>query len=174
MHEQTIPSAHELIANSRLRHPNIAQFLGACTCPPDLCIVLEYLTRGSVFDLLHSRFQVTWDMVKRIAIDTALAMNYLHLCKPPIIHRDLKSANLLLSEDWTVKLSDFGLSRAMENQLHLTRVGTTGWTAPEVLSNQKYTTKADVFSFGVLLWELVTRRVPYEGMGMSVLIRCVV
>eukprot|EP00698_Gefionella_okellyi_P003807 TRINITY_DN13538_c0_g1_i1.p1 TRINITY_DN13538_c0_g1~~TRINITY_DN13538_c0_g1_i1.p1 ORF type:complete len:363 (-),score=62.01 TRINITY_DN13538_c0_g1_i1:63-1151(-) len=154
----------EISVMARTRHPNIAMFLGACLRPPELGIVLEFLPRGSVFDWLHSRAQVTWELIRRFAIDTALAMNYLHLCKPPIIHRDLKSANLLIADDWTVKLSDFGLSRLLDTQQHMTRVGTTAWTAPEVLSNQRYDIKADVFSFGIVLWELVTRHVPYAGM----------
>jgi serine/threonine protein kinase len=127
-------------------------------------------------------------MIKRWALDVALAVNYMHLSRPAVVHRDLKSANLLvrplfvprsvvsicnplmllptqIAEDWSVKLTDFGLSRSVEGTAHMSVVGTTAWTAPEVLASQPYGTKADVFSFGILLWEFFTRAVPYAGTG---------
>ncbi|CAM9599544.1 unnamed protein product [Choristocarpus tenellus] len=93
-------------------------------------------------------------------------MNYLHSHHPPILHRDLKSANLLLDDSFNVKICDFGLARlkALTNSM-TGNCGTVQWMAPEVLANQKYSETADVYSFGIVCWELLSRVCPYEGMS---------
>jgi len=109
-----------------------------------------------------------WVRLKNMALDIARGMNYLHCSDPIIIHRDLKSHNLLVDEHFKVKVCDFGLSTMVKRHLDrftaMTPVGTPCWTAPEVLRNELYSERADVFSFGVVLWELVTREDPYQGM----------
>jgi len=93
-------------------------------------------------------------------------MAYLHGSNPPILHRDLKSANLLLDEGYNVKICDFGLSRLKEfTNSHTGQTGTTQWMAREVLNNEKYGFEADVYSFGVIMWEVITRECPFEGMN---------
>lgn len=93
-------------------------------------------------------------------------MNYLHSFQPPILHRDLKSPNLLVDLSYAIKISDFGLARVRAHFQTMTgNCGTTQWMAPEVLAAEKYTEKADVFSYGVVLWETVTRQCPYEGLS---------
>lgn len=151
---------------SSLRHPNIVQYLGTCVIGTDLCIISEYMSCGSVHKLLHNEnFDLTWDLIKKFALDTAQGMLYLHESSPKVLHRDLKSQNLLCDQSFKVKISDFGLSKVIENvNADMTSCGTASWAAPEVLKNSRYTEKADVYSFGVCLWEFVARRDPYEGM----------
>jgi tRNA A-37 threonylcarbamoyl transferase component Bud32 len=151
-----------------MRHPNVIQFLGASFDPPDICIVTDYMAQGSLYHLIHDKaVQLSWSRVKRISVDAARGMAYLHNSTPPIIHRDLKSHNLLVDDNWKVKVCDFGLSRRIYEDTQantLTMCGTPCYTAPEILRNAHYTTKADVYSFAVVLWELVTREEPFSGM----------
>jgi hypothetical protein len=107
-----------------------------------------------------------WVLVKRVAFGAARGMTYLHSGVPPVLHRDLKSANLLLDESYTTKVCDFGLSRLKAQERSMTgNCGTVQWMAPEILANQPYAEPADVFSFGIILWELLTAECPYDGMS---------
>ncbi|CAN6464879.1 unnamed protein product [Victoria cruziana] len=152
----------------RLRHPNVVLFLGAVTRPPNLSIVTEFLPRGSLYKILH-RPSCQIDEKRRIkmALDVAKGMNCLHTSVPTIVHRDLKSPNLLVDENWNVKVSDFGLSRMKHNTFLSSKstAGTPEWMAPEVLRNEPSNEKCDVYSFGVILWELATLRMPWSGMN---------
>lgn len=106
-----------------------------------------------------------WVLVKKVAIGMARGMAYLHGGEPPVLHRDLKSANILLDESYNPKVCDFGLSRLKAQERSMTgNCGTVQWMAPEVLANQAYNEKADVFSYGIICWELLSRQCPYEGM----------
>ncbi|XP_038972019.1 probable serine/threonine-protein kinase SIS8 isoform X2 [Phoenix dactylifera] len=152
----------------RLRHPNVVLFMGAVTRVPNLSIVTEFLPRGSLFRLIHRpNNQLDERRRLRMALDVARGMNYLHNCTPVIVHRDLKSPNLLVDKNWVVKVCDFGLSRMKHNTFLSSRstAGTAEWMAPEVLRNEPSNEKCDVFSFGVILWELCTLQQPWEGMN---------
>ncbi|KAK3159077.1 hypothetical protein QOZ80_2AG0145410 [Eleusine coracana subsp. coracana] len=154
----------------RLRHPNVVLFMGAITRVPHLSIVTEFLPRGSLFRLIHRpNNQLDERKRLRMALDVARGMNYLHNCTPVIVHRDLKSPNLLVDKNWVVKVCDFGLSRMKNNTFLSSRstAGTAEWMAPEVLRNEPSDEKCDVFSYGVILWELCTLLQPWEGIIMK-------
>ncbi|PPD99632.1 hypothetical protein GOBAR_DD03344 [Gossypium barbadense] len=165
----------EVSLMKRLRHPNVLLFMGAVTSPQRLCIVTEFLQRGSLFRLLQ-RNAAKLERKRRVhmALDIAQGMNYLHHCNPTIVHRDLKSSNLLVDKNWTVKgyllsdqVGDFGLSRLKHATFLTTKTGkgTPHWMAPEVLRNEPSDEKSDIYSFGVILWELATGKIPWENLN---------
>jgi len=160
---QELVSEAKLMAN--LRHPNITQLMGMCVHLPDVCIVTEFISRGSLFALLHlpeGRIVFEPEHIRKFALDTCKGMAYIHGAK--IMHRDLKCSNLLVTKDWNIKVSDFGLSRFVTDVGNtMTACGTPSWAAPEVLRNNNYSFKADVYSFGVSLWEMITQKYPYDG-----------
>lgn len=109
----------------------------------------------------------------RWATETARGMSYLHSRSPPIAHRDLKSGNLLVDEDWHIKVSDFGLAQAKLTTHAHTQVGTFAWMAPEVLENSPYDERADVYSFAIVMWELATKEEPFRGMHPMQIMRVI-
>ncbi|XP_042038813.1 probable serine/threonine-protein kinase SIS8 [Salvia splendens] len=152
----------------RLRHPNIVLFMGAVLRPPNMSILMEFLPRGSLYKLLHRpNIQIDEKRRIRMAMDVAKGMNYLHTSHPIIVHRDLKTPNLLVDKNWVVKVCDFGMSRLQHNTFLSSKstAGTAEWMAPEVLRNEPSNEKSDVYSFGVILWELATLRVPWTEMN---------
>ncbi|XP_022772603.1 serine/threonine-protein kinase STY8-like isoform X2 [Durio zibethinus] len=148
----------------KIRHKNVVQFIGACTRSPSLCILTEFMSGGSMYDLLHkqkSGFKLPF--LLKVAIDVSNGMSYLHQNR--IMHRDLKAANLLMDENGVVKVADFGVARVQAQSGVMTaETGTYRWMAPEVIEHKPYDHKADVFSFGVVLWELLTGKLPYENL----------
>jgi serine/threonine protein kinase len=153
----------EVAIMRKVRHRNVVQFIGACTERPNLCIVFEYMRGGSVYDFVRKNGPLRVSAVLRIAVEVARGMDYLH--KRKIVHRDLKAANLLMDEHGTVKIADFGVARVLDGAGVMTaETGTYRWMAPEVIEHKPYSEKADVFSFGVVMWELLTGLVPYSDM----------
>ncbi|KAM4089480.1 hypothetical protein ACB094_07G155300 [Castanea mollissima] len=154
--------AQEVFIMRKVRHKNVVQFIGACTKPPSLCIITEYMSGGSVYDFLHKQKGVfKLPSLIRVAVDVSKGMDYLH--KNNIIHRDLKAANLLMDENEVVKVADFGVARVKTQSGVMTaETGTYRWMAPEVIEHKPYDHKADVFSFAIVLWELLTGKLPYE------------
>ncbi|CAK9167245.1 unnamed protein product [Ilex paraguariensis] len=123
--------AQEVYIMRKVRHKNVVQFIGACTKPPSLCIVTEYMSGGSVYDYLH-KLKGTFKLpsLLKVAIDISKGMNYLH--QHNIIHRDLKAANLLMDENEVVKVADFGVARVKAQTGVMTaETGTYRWMAPE-------------------------------------------
>ncbi|PRQ27956.1 putative protein kinase TKL-CTR1-DRK-2 family [Rosa chinensis] len=152
----------------RLRHPNVVLFMGAVTRPPHFSILTEFLPRGSLYRLLHRpNSQLDEKRRMRMALDVAKGMNYLHTSNPTVVHRDLKSPNLLVDKNWNVKVCDFGLSRTKHHTYLSSKstAGTPEWMAPEVLRNELANEKCDVYSFGVILWELTTCCIPWKGLN---------
>lgn len=145
-------------------HPNIVRFIGSCTKPPQFYIITECMSRGSLFDFLHNEHNVLdLPTLLKFALDVCQGMSYLH--QKGIIHRDLKSGNLLLDKNDVVKVADFGLARFQDGGGDMTaETGTYRWMAPEVINHQPYDSKADVYSFALVLWELMTSKIPYNTM----------
>jgi tRNA A-37 threonylcarbamoyl transferase component Bud32 len=162
-----------------LRHPNVCLFMAVCMTAPNRAIVTELVSRGSLWDCLRknetlgfpqvdSLTQPHWPLaaIKKVVIGALQGLAYLHGHVPPIIHRDMKSANLLVGDDLTIKICDFGLARLRDASIYMTsHVGTVHWMAPEVLNSQKYNERADMYSLGIIIWELFTGKCPYEKMN---------
>ncbi|OQS02639.1 kinase [Thraustotheca clavata] len=169
--DEAVSFSKEIQTMGRLSHPKIVQFIGATwTSGYDLSAVTEFMDGGDVRGLLENqKINLTWKNQKiGIAIDVAEALAYLHGLTPKLIHRDLKSKNVMLTANMVAKLSDFGLSRNRSYEETLTAgVGTVRWTAPEVMLGDIYSEMADVYSFGVVLSELDTREIPFEDQKSS-------
>ncbi|KAF5205966.1 kinase domain [Thalictrum thalictroides] len=148
-----------------LEHPNIITFIAACKRPPVFCIITEYLAGGSLRKYLHQQepHSVPLDLVLKFSLDIARGMQYLH--SEGILHRDLKSENLLLGEDMCVKVADFGISCLESHSASAKGItGTYRWMAPEMIKQKHHTRKVDVYSFGIVLWELLTALIPFQDM----------
>ncbi len=145
-----------------LKHRNVVELLGVCYKPPAL--VTEYMENGSLFEYLadvDKAPQIPWSRRLQFAADIAEGMLFLHTTTPPVLHRDLKSANVLLGADLVCKISDFGTVAIVAPFTTGRAVTNPRWQAPEVLLNLPYGAPSDVYAFGILLWELCTREVPF-------------
>ncbi|KAL8099854.1 protein STRUBBELIG-RECEPTOR FAMILY 8-like [Apium graveolens] len=157
---------------SRLRHPNITLLTGYCTEHGQRLLVHDYIGNGSLQDMLYlsdDRSKVlTWNVRIKLALGVARALEYLHeVCLPSVVHRNLKSANILLDQELNPYLSDCGLAALLPNterQVSSAQmVGSFGYSAPEFALSGIYTVKSDVYSFGVLMLELLTGRKPLDS-----------
>ncbi|KAH0465694.1 hypothetical protein IEQ34_005797 [Dendrobium chrysotoxum] len=154
---------------SRVHHKNLVGLVGFCFDQGEQMLVYEFIPNGTLRDSLtgKSGIQLDWKRRLRIALGSARGLSYLHeLANPPIIHRDVKSSNILLDDNLTAKVADFGLSRLVSDgeKGHVsTQVkGTLGYLDPEYYMSQQLTEKSDVYSFGVVMLELITARQPIE------------
>ncbi|EGR33770.1 kinase domain protein, partial [Ichthyophthirius multifiliis] len=145
--------------------------MGICIQNSQYYMITEYLNEGSLFDHLHClNTDFSQTQIIRILEDIALGMRYLHGIK--VMHCDLKSSNVLIDENWNVKLCDFGLSRIKsklnkqkKQQKETFLIGTPQWMAPEVMRREPYQEHSDVYSFGMILWEMINKQIPYKGMS---------
>eukprot|EP01117_Protostelium_nocturnum_P009990 TRINITY_DN3560_c0_g1_i1.p1 TRINITY_DN3560_c0_g1~~TRINITY_DN3560_c0_g1_i1.p1 ORF type:complete len:912 (-),score=324.37 TRINITY_DN3560_c0_g1_i1:23-2758(-) len=152
-----------------LDHQNILKFLGASiSANGEVLLLTEYMENGSMRELFEkSGGKLDWKLKLRMATDAARGMDYLHSCRPPIIHRDLKSSCLLIDRRWRCKVSEFGIARIKpSNSATMSLVGTPSYMAPEVISHNRYSEKADVYSYGVFLCELYTQQPPYSDVNL--------
>jgi serine/threonine protein kinase len=156
----------EIEIMSKLNHPNVVLFMGACTTPGHMAIVTELMPKGNLAQLLHNqKIELPLSMRMRMAKDAALGMNWLHESNPSILHRDMKPQNLLIDKDMRVKVCDFGLS-VVKPRGEVLRdkdsiPGTPLWMSPEVLQGKDVDEKADVYSYGLVLWEILSRAEPF-------------
>ncbi|XP_009369360.2 LRR receptor-like serine/threonine-protein kinase FEI 2 [Pyrus x bretschneideri] len=160
----------ELEILGSIKHINLVNLRGYCRLPVSKLLIYDYLAMGSLDDFLHEHGMeeqpLNWNARLKIALGSARGIAYLHHdCSPKIVHRDIKSSNILLNENLDPHVSDFGLAKLLvDEDAHVTTVvaGTFGYLAPEYLQSGRATQKSDVYSFGVLLLELVTGKRPTD------------
>eukprot|EP01122_Echinamoeba_exundans_P010897 TRINITY_DN4184_c0_g1_i1.p1 TRINITY_DN4184_c0_g1~~TRINITY_DN4184_c0_g1_i1.p1 ORF type:complete len:997 (+),score=107.50 TRINITY_DN4184_c0_g1_i1:176-3166(+) len=157
-------------------HPNIIRLFGICDDPTNFAIISQLCSNGSLHDILSKRpvGEIPWHRIVGIARDAAAGAYHLH-CEN-LIHRDLACRNILVTENWTGVISDFGLSRVLENQNKSHRTATMSavrWAAPECLKDEKYSSKSDVWSFGMCLVEILTRGPPFPNLSYAEILRAV-
>jgi serine/threonine protein kinase len=149
---------HEISVLKQLRHDNIVRFIGISTHAKHLCIVTELCENGDLYDYMRRVPKPKFPQMISYMYDIAFGVSYLHTRRPSIIHRDLKSMNILISKDLKMKITDFGLARirrGIRSLVH-TQVGTPNWQAPEMwIIKPSYTEKVDVYSCGLIYWEIL-------------------
>ncbi|CAN6455937.1 unnamed protein product [Victoria cruziana] len=162
----------EMETIGKIKHRNLVPLLGYCKVGEERLLVYEYMKYGSLDDVLHDQkkggIQLDWPARRKIAVGAARGLAFLHhSCIPHIIHRDMKSSNVLLDENLEARVSDFGMARlmsAMDTHLSVsTLAGTPGYVPPEYYQSFRCSTKGDVYSFGVVLLELLTGRQPTDS-----------
>ncbi|WVZ17748.1 hypothetical protein V8G54_010730 [Vigna mungo] len=160
----------EVEAIGRVRHKNLVRLLGYCVEGAYRMLVYEYVDNGNLEQWLHGDVgavsPITWDIRMNIILGTAKGLAYLHEgLEPKVVHRDVKSSNILLDRQWNPKVSDFGLAKLLsaDHSYVTTRVmGTFGYVAPEYACTGMLTEKSDVYSFGILIMEIITGRSPVD------------
>lgn len=161
----------ELALLQKIRHPNVVQFLGAVTQSCPMMIVTEYLPKGDLREYLKRKGKLSTTTAVRLALDIARGMSYLHENRPEaIIHRDLEPSNILRDDSGSLKVADFGVSRMLkvtsrvkEDRPLTCQDNSCRYVAPEVFKNEEYDTKVDVFSFALILQEMIEGCLPFSA-----------
>ncbi|XP_006646318.1 serine/threonine/tyrosine-protein kinase HT1-like [Oryza brachyantha] len=156
----------EVTTLSRLHHPNVIKLIGACSSPPVFCVITEFLSGGSLRAFLHKQEHKSLPLEKIISIglDIARGIGYIHSQR--VVHRDVKPDNIIFDSEFCAKIVDFGIScEEAECDPLANDTGTFRWMAPEMMKHKPYGRKVDVYSFGLILWEMFTGSVPYEDLN---------
>ena len=158
--------AHEILTLVSLRHPNLILMMGY-SVHPKLTLISEYMQKGSLFNYIRRMGgPLNTEFIYVVALSVSRGMSYCHSQAPyPILHLDLKSPNILIDGQWRIKIADFGLSRLQYKSVVSHSSGTPEWMAPEILCGEAPDKSADVFSFGVILWECLTGKKPWEDLN---------
>jgi TPR repeat protein/tRNA A-37 threonylcarbamoyl transferase component Bud32 len=170
-HSATQQFMNEANIMQKMRFNHIVGIYGICIEKCNYYIIMDYIENGSLHQLLHNtNKKLDWTMKLKLAYDLAKGINYLHLRQPPILHRDIKSLNCLVDHCNVVKISDFGLAKikyetsSANSKQKTGAIGTLSWMAPELFKIANYTKACDVYSFGIVLWEIATQQLPYQGL----------
>ncbi|KAH9513828.1 hypothetical protein Btru_031499 [Bulinus truncatus] len=166
--------AAEVSLLQKLHHPNVVALLGVCSIRKLPHIVLEYVAGGSLRNFLHddTRIDFVSGEFYQIATDISSGVHYLHIQHPPVLHLDLNSRNVLLGLNLRAKIADFGFSKLKHevdtalpklSKLRQVSGGLPSWMAPELTNAGEVTAKADVYSFAIIMWEMLAKKLPYEG-----------
>uniref|UniRef100_A0A6B2LC78 Protein kinase domain-containing protein n=1 Tax=Arcella intermedia TaxID=1963864 RepID=A0A6B2LC78_9EUKA len=166
--EQKLNILQESSLQMNLHHPNIVALMGI-VLKPSTCIITEFCKFGDLARIIFAKdYVIDKEHIRKFSLDTCLGMNYLHGAQ--MVHRDLKSRNLLIDKDWNIKVADFGLAAFLEDVQYNTPCGTPTHMAPEIIISHKFTKKSDVYSFAVCLYEMVARVRPYIGVSEETLV----
>ena len=186
--DSSLSLSNEIRIFSRLEHPNIIEFIGACLLDETLCLCTEFATHGSLYEFLYSS-DCTYDVATAHRFGREIANGMQYLAQMQILHRDLKSPNILLTEsklpgvaraaptpldNITCKICDFGLSKMGALVTSLGVSGTVRWMSPEVMQDEPTTAKTDVYSFGMVLWEVFVRKLPFGSTNLGAIVYNVV
>eukprot|EP01090_Pellita_catalonica_P001448 TRINITY_DN11192_c0_g1_i1.p1 TRINITY_DN11192_c0_g1~~TRINITY_DN11192_c0_g1_i1.p1 ORF type:complete len:300 (+),score=47.56 TRINITY_DN11192_c0_g1_i1:92-991(+) len=168
----------EISTFTKLRSPQIVTFYGVTYAPElGMMLVLEHCPRGSLYQLLHDKTEkrprpLPGKIKVHLLQEICYGMQYLHGMQPPLIHRDLKSSNILITEEFGAKITDFGMTADEQDDKTQTKnIGTASYSAPEMFDEEKavrYSVKVDVYAFGIIAWEILEEKVPYENFDMNV------
>ncbi len=163
----------ETSVHAGLRHPNIIALYGICVEATRVAMVMEFMASGSLYDVLKNPAELPWSLRLSIALDLSSGLLYLHSQR--ILHRDVKSLNVLIDDRMRAKVSDFGMSKIKLTTASMTRGGggTIHWEAPELFDEAPNSAATDVYATGIVFWEIAARKLPYEGKTKTQIMRWV-
>lgn len=149
----------------QFKHENVVEFKGILIKDENISLVMEFAKGGSLDSVVRNNEDIKINQIVDWCIQIVNGLDFLHnICNPPIVHRDLKCSNILIYENDRLKLADFGVSRLKDHTTQMTFAGTAAYVAPELIRGEPSSEKVDIWSFGIILWELLTGEEPYSGM----------